>query len=233
MSLPLITIPPPRNRSLVEASLDARRALAEVEARGENASEAELLRARMRVVAQLQSFAECVGQMARTGLMHVDLDAGETLQTTARLHDGVWSARTVATRMPPRAMLGQRFDPEVCHATMNALVVFDVLRRDVGGELVEYRELASMLATEWPDVGRDLGKRLRDAWSSRGAGAEGDTPDRAAAALSEAVYRAAKRTGAPAALENEASHALDHACRTLRWLGDDTVVLVEALEEDE
>ena len=66
-----------------------------------------------------------------------------------------------------------------------------------------------------------------------GAGAEGDTPDRAAAALSEAVYRAAKRTGAPAALENEASHALDHACRTLRWLGDDTVVLVEALEEDE
>ena len=232
MSLPLLAIPPPRNRTHFEASLEARRALAEVEARDEDASESELLRARARVIAQLQSVAECVGQIARNGIMHASLDASETLQTTACLRNDEWTASTVATRMPPRAMLGQRFDPEVCNATMNAMVVMSVLRRDVASELVEYRELASMLAAEWPEVGAELDARLRGAWLQRHAPApeeaRGATP---VEALSRAVYDATRRAGAPSTLEADAAHALDHAHRTLRWLGDDAAVLVEALDE--
>lgn len=233
MPLPLLAIPPPRNRSHFEASLEARRALAEVEARDEDASEMELLRARSCVIAQLQSVAECVGQIARNGIMHASLDASETLQTTACLRNGEWTASTVATRMPPRPMLGQRFDPEVCNATMNAMVVMSVLRRDAANELVEYRELASMLANEWPDVDAELAERLRGAWSQRHAPAPedargGGTP---VEALSRTVYDATRRAGAPSTLETTAAHALDHAQRTLRWLGDDAAVRVETLDE--
>jgi len=231
MTLPLIAIPPPRNRSLFVASLEARRALAEVEARAEGGPDIELVRARTRVVAQLQSVAECVGAIARTGMIHVDLDAGEALQTATRLHEGVWSAQTVATRMPPRAMLGVRWEPEVCNATMNAMVVMSVLRRDVSNELLEYRELASMLAAEWPEMDEALAARLRAQWPERAKPLSKRAPDDvAAAALSRAVYQAVRRVGAPAALEADAAHALDHACRTLRWLGDDSAVLVEALD---
>jgi hypothetical protein len=237
--LPLLAIPPPRNRSHFEASLEARRALTEVEARDEDTFESELLRARARVIAQLQSVAECVGQIARNGIMHASLDASDTLQTTPRLRNGEWTASTVATRMPPPAMLGQRFDPEVCNATMNAMVVMSVLRRDAANELIEYRELASMLAAEWPQVDVELDTRLREAWPRRHAPAPApeDAPGDARGgggpvqALSRAVYDATRRTGAPATLEAQAAHALDHAQRTLQWLGDGAAVLVEALDE--
>ena len=100
--------------------------------------------ARHRVLAQLASVAECVQGMAATGLLHTDLDAGRTLQTSARQpeRDGEWTAETIVTRLPPKAMITAQWSPELCQTVMSAAVVMSVVERDYRSELVEYRELA-------------------------------------------------------------------------------------------
>lgn len=233
MPLPLVAIPPPRRASLFDAALEARRALCALEAPGAAPSEAEVGAARHRVLAQLASVAECVQGMAATGLLHTDLDAGRTLQTSARQpeRDGEWTAETIVTRLPPKAMITAQWSPELCQTVMSAAVVMSVVERDYRSELVEYRELAAMLASSWPEVEPALRARFGAEWARNseredGAASPWDPVDaspwgRAVHQVHAQLMARAYGCHAPPEVRAGAIHALDLARRTLQWIGDD------------
>lgn len=234
MSLPLVALR--SNRSVGESALEARRALNALEAPGAQPTDEEMLLARQRIVAQLSSVAECVHGMASTGLMHTGLDARATMQTSARrlAQDGEWTADTVVTRLPPAHMNNAQWSSELCAAAMSASVVMGVLAGDVRSELIEYRELASMLASDWPELDDSLRERFERVWQ-RGATSDtsGDTSPggRAVFAVHANLVRQARRVRVPDEIVDQSAHALDLARRTLQWLGDDVAVLVQSLAE--
>ena len=171
MPLPLVAIPPPKRHSLFDAALEARRALCVLEAPGAAPSECEMGAARHRVLTQLASVAQCLEAMAETGLLHTNLNSQRTMQTSAHQAepDGEWTAETVVTRVPPRPMITAKWSPELCRAAMLGSVVLDVVARDHRRELVEYRELAAVLADAWPAPDAWLAERFVDEWEHWGA----------------------------------------------------------------
>ncbi len=237
--LPLVPLPPPANerpQSLYDASIAARRAVREIEATGRGY---ELDGVQSRVLAQLQGVAECVGQMATKGLLHTELDAFSTLQTHTRLHAGQWVSSTTCTRVPPRVLTNVRLSPELCNAAMLGLVVFSIASRDFKDELVEYRELAAMLADDWPELDGELAGRLGREWGQRRPGNDLRMPlrpldespfGRAAHHISNSVARAARAASPPEEVERASVHALDYARRTLAWLGESVVEVPESLD---
>ena len=240
MPLPLVAIPPPKRTTLFDAALDARRALCALEAPGAAPTEAEMAAARHRVLAQLESVAECVHGMASTGLLHTGLDARVSLQTSARQPepDGNWVAETVVTRLPPKPMITAQWSPELCAAAMNAAVVLSVVARDYRSELVEFRELAAMLASTWPEVDDALTERFEAEWAQAWKGSlAASTPvdaspwGRAVHEVHRQLWARSRECSPPAEVTAAATHALDLARRTLQWLGDDVAVLVEPLAE--
>ena len=155
----------------VTAALEARRALHAVESQVSGTSESAMADAQQRIVANLAGLAECVGNMAVTGLLNVDVSA-RALQTTTRLVDGAWTSQTSVTRQPPRACLDVRLDPALCNAVMQALVVLDAVDADPEAELVEVRQLAAVLASDWPDasaVDAEFDAAMRALWNEIGA----------------------------------------------------------------
>ena len=237
--LPLVVLPAPANERpepLYYASIKARRAVREIEATGRGY---ELDGVQSRVLVQLQGVAECVGRMAASGLLHTELNAATTLQTHTRLHAGQWVSATTCTRVPPRVLTNVRLSPELCNAAMLGLVVFSIASDDPWGELVEYRELAAMLAGDWPELDGELAGRLGREWGQRRTGGDLRMPlrpmdespfGRAAHHISNSVARAARSASPPHELELASVHALDYARRTLAWLGESVVEVAEPLD---
>ena len=93
-----------------------------------------------------------MGGMAKTGLLHLDLTA-QTLQTRSTLlPEGGWKSQTMVLQMPGHISRDVTLDPATCNAIMNALVVFSVVQADTDHELVEFYEMATMLAEDWPTI---------------------------------------------------------------------------------
>lgn len=191
--------------------------------------------ARQRVLAQLTSVAECVQGMAATGLLHTRLYA-HTLQTSARQHerDGEWVAETIVTCLPPKQMMDARWSPELCAAAMHAAVVMSVVVLDHRAELVEYRELAAVLAVSWPTVDAALARRFEFEWGTPyGCNQPVDRSPWGVAV--HHVHRRLRQLGRechpPDSVEVGAIHVFDFARRTLQWVGSRTDPLVEPLAE--
>ena len=243
MPLPLVAIPPPKRRSLFDAALEARRALAVLEAPGAVPSECEMGAARHRVLTQLASVAQCLEAMAETGLLHTGLDAQHTMQTSAYQPepDGEWVAETIVTRVPPRPMIAARWSPELCRAAMLGSVVLNVVARDHRRELVEYRELATVLADAWPQPDAPLTGHFADEWrrDAEGEPWPGSTCDSPvdASPWGRAVHHVhwqlshqARDCRPPPEVATGAIHALDFARRTLQWVGSSPESLGEEAE---
>jgi hypothetical protein len=143
-SIPLLVIhrTPP---SFLDAALEARRALASA------TTDASVTDAASRMMVQLHGLAECIGEMAATGLLNVDVTA-LNLQTHSRQTDGQWASQTRVVRLPPPFCQEIKLPPEVCNSIMQALVVFSAIENDPDGELVEIREMAAMVHADWPDL---------------------------------------------------------------------------------
>ena len=239
MQLPLVAIPPPRRSTLFDAALEARRSLCVLEAPHAAPTEYEIAIARQRVLTQLSSVAQCIQAMAETGLLHTGLDARHTMQTSVYQPEpyGEWAAETIVTRVPPRALISAKWSPDLCSAVMTACVVMNVVARDHRRELVEYRQLARIIAEAWPQAGTALGKRFAAEWErSREQG--GRTEQAEASPWVQAVQRVhqtmcaqARDCQPPAAVETGAIHALDFARRTLQWIGSSAESLGEEGEE--
>lgn len=237
MPLPLVAIPPPKRHSLFDAALEARRALCVLEAPGAAPSECEMGAARHRVLTQLASVAQCLEAMAETGLLHTNLNSQRTMQTSAHQAepDGEWTAETVVTRVPPRPMITAKWSPELCRAAMLGSVVLDVVARDHRRELVEYRELAAVLADAWPAPDAWLAERFVDEWEHWERGLDYHSEPVAAGPWGKAVYQVHAQLTAracdcspPPEVAAGAIHALDFARRTLQWVGSSA----ESLGED-
>lgn len=134
----------PSTSSFLDAAYAARRALqsARSQKAGSNAAE--------RMIVQLAGLSDCIQELASTGLLHVKVNAA-SLQTSSRFADGAWVSTTRVVRLPPRCCNDVKLPVVLCSSVMNALVVMDAVERDSDHELIEMREMAEMLATEWPD----------------------------------------------------------------------------------
>lgn len=218
-TLPLLAVSSsPRHASqptFLEAAFEARRALATA------TTNAAVDDAGARMMSQLHGLAECVGEMAQTGLLNVDVTA-DTLVTQTRHIEGGWSSQTHVQRMPPRVCLLIKLPPELCNAVMQALVVFSAIEADPRGELVEFRELAAMVAGDWPDLGKTgLGRAFEAsmcaAWDDHAPSSPVDQSSRLARAVTERLRGAAR--GAGGGPEDGTVSALEYARRTLAVLG--------------
>lgn len=241
MPLPLVAIPSPKRRSLFDAALEARRALCVLEAPGAAPSEIETSAARHRVLVQLASVAQCLEEMAETGLLHTGLNSQRTMQTSAHQSesDGEWTAETIVTRVPSRPMIAAKWSTELCRAAMLGSVVLDVVSRDHRRELVEYRELAAVLVDAWPNPDPRLAERFVDEWEhwehwERGLDYRCSGPVDASP-WGKAVHQVHAQLTAracdcfpPPEVAAGAIHALDFARRTLQW----AVSSPESLGED-
>ena len=190
--------------------------------------------ARHRVLAQLTSVAECVQGMAATGLLHTRLYA-HTLQTSARQHerDGEWVAETIVTCLPPKPMMAAKWSPELCAAAMHAAVVMSVVALDHRAELVEYRELAAVVAASWPAEDAALARRFEAEWA-RPYGCNQPVDRSPWGVAVHQVHRElrqrARELHPPDAVETGAIHAFDFARRTLQWIGGGASVSLESLD---
>lgn len=207
--------------TLLQASLDARREFASIDATAEDA-DVQLANGAMRIMAQLHGLAECVGGMAATGLLHLDVNA-TSLRTSTRFDHGSWISQTTVSVLPSVALAEAKLDPGLCNTIMNALVVMSVAATDRNGELPEYREMATMLADDWPDtIDSQFEGLMRAAWETR---SDARSPvreyptGRLAHATSQRLCTAARAARAPDELEDSCDHALAYARRTLRWIG--------------
>ena len=145
--------------------------------------------AQQRIMANLAGLAECVGNMAITGLLNVDVSA-RVLQTRTRLVDGAWVSHTHVTRQPPRACLDVKVEPAMCNAVMHALVVLDAIDADPAGELVELRQLAAVLSADWPhDVDATFDAAMRAVWRESVPSSPSSPRTRLARALTERIRR--------------------------------------------
>lgn len=209
-SLPLILIhrTPP---SFLDAALEARRAMAGA------TTDASLNDAASRMVVQLHGLADCIGEMASTGLLNVDVTA-LNLQTNTRCIDGQWTSQTRVVRLPPPFCSDIKLPPDVCNTVMQALVVFSAVENDSTGELAEMREMAAMVEADWPDlsktgVGQAFEVSMRAAWMDATPGSPHDTASRFSRALSEKLRGAAQAAGGGDTAGTET--ALEYARRTL------------------
>ena len=208
--LPLLVInrTPP---SFLDAALEARRALASA------TNDASVTDAASRMMVQLHGLAECIGEMAATGLLNVDVTA-LNLQTHTRQTDGQWISQTRVVRLPPPYCSEIRLPPEVCNVVMQALVCFSAIENDPSGELVEIREMAAMVEADWPDltttsIGRAFEASMRVAWEDHAPSSPSDTTNRLTRALSEKLRGAALAAGGGDTAGT--ATALEYARRTL------------------
>lgn len=173
--------------------------------------------AQQRIMANLAGLAECVGNMAVTGLLNVDVGTG-ALQTTTRVVDGAWTSQTHVTRQPPRACLDVKLDPALCNAVMQALVVLDAIGVDPHGELVEVRQLAAVLAADWPKEEAGLFEdAMRAVWCEAAPISPSSSQMRLARALTERIRGVVRIE--PATGEPEDSSGLVCLRRTLGTVG--------------
>lgn len=214
-SLPLIGVQrtPP---SFLDAALEARRALAGA------TTDASVTDAASRMMVQLHGLAECIGEMAATGLLNVDVTATSLLTHTRQI-DGQWTSQTRVVRLPPRFCQEVKLPPELCNAVMQALVVFSAVEHDPDGELVELREMASMVRSDWPNlstssIGRAFEASMRVAWEDRAPSSPSDTTMRLVRALSEKLRGAALAAGGGDV--NGTATAFEYAQRTLERISD-------------
>ena len=215
---------PPRkvqHPTLLQASLDARREFSTIDATAEDA-DVELANGAMRIMAQLHGLAECVGGMAATGLLHLDVSA-TSLCTTTRFDHGAWISQTTVSVLPTPALAEAKLDPAFCNTVMNALVVMSIAAADRDDELPEYREMAAMLADDWPTtIDSQFEGLMRAAWETR---SDARSPvreypaGRLAHATSQRLCAAARAARAPGELEEASDHALAYTQRTLQWIG--------------
>lgn len=233
-SMPLVAPRDVHRPTLLTAAFEARRALVAVESQSTGTSMAAMADAAMRIMVQLHGMAECVGGMANTGLLHLDLTA-QTLQTRSTLlPEGGWKSQTMVLQMPGVVSRDVTLDPSTCNAIMNALVVFSVAQADVDHELVEFYEMATMLATDWPTIDAKFESLMRAAWETRqdARSARREYPlGRLAHEASARLHAAAIATGVPAEEEQASVSATDFAVRTLRWIGRSVSSPSEPLSE--
>ena len=216
-------LPPRKSQkpTLLQASLDARREFATIDATAEDA-DVELANGAMRIMAQLHGLAECVGGMAATGLLHLDVNA-TSLRTSTRFDHDSWISQTTMSVLPTPALAEAKLDPALCNTVMNALVVLSIAAADRDDEMPEYREMATMLADDWPEtIDSQFEGLMRAAWETR---SDARSPvreyptGRLAHATSQRLCAAARAARAPGELEEASEHALAYARRTLRWFG--------------
>lgn len=221
----------PTRLSLFDASILARRALVQAEQTGESSEEPQDV-----IIKHLTSVADCVATMAQRGILHIDLDAAHNIQT--RPPSTSSAACTTVTSLPPSSVSDVVLDALLCQATMTALVVMSVTEHDANHELVEYGELAGMLAADWPDFDAltpDFVSALKSEWACRySTSAILDTPTgHAAHAISQRLHSracASRGVGKETAGEEHVAHALDFVKSTLRVIADDVVPLPRPLE---
>ena len=216
--LPLLVIhrTPP---SFLDAALEARRALASA------TTDASVNDAASRMFVQLHGLGECIGEMAATGLVNVDITA-INLQTNTRCIDGQWTSQTRVVRLPPPYCSEIKLPPNLCNSVMQALVVFSAIENDPAGELVELREMAAMVEADWPDlsttsVGRAFEASMRAAWNDHAPSSPSDTASRLSRALSEKLRGAA--LGAGGGDTEGTATALEYARRTLAVVAGNNV----------
>lgn len=215
--LPLLAVGRVDQPCFAAAALEARRALHAVESQVSGTPESAMADAQQRIMANLAGLAECVGNMAVTGLLNVDVSA-RALQTTTRLVDGAWTSQTSVTRQPPRACLDVRLDPALCNSVMHALVVLDAVNADPEGELVEVRQLAAVLASDWPRAGavdEAFDAAMHAVWDEAAPSSPSNPHTRLARALTERVSGVVK--------DRDPSDAsgLDGLRRTLEAVGSE------------
>lgn len=222
---PLLVTRSPRHSTLLQASLEARREFALIDATAEDA-DVELAKGAMRIMAQLHGLAECVGNMAATGLLHLDVSA-TTLRTSTRFDHDSWISQTTMSTVPSPTLSGAKMDPALCNTVMNALVALSIVAVDRDAELPEYTEMAAMLASDWPEtMDAQFEGLMRAAWETR---SDARSPvreypmGRLAHATSQRLCAAALAARAPPSLEEGAGHALEYARRTLHWIGSGSV----------
>ena len=222
--MPLIAPRTVERPTLLAAALRARRQLVAIEAQPDapNVS-ADVADAATLIIMQLRGLAECVGSMASTGLLHLDVDADSLQTRSTPLPEGGWTSTTMVLTMPSAVSRDATLDPAVCYAMMNALVVFSVVAADASRELVEFRPMAAMLAQDWPVVDEGFESLLRAAWELRydPQSERREFPrGRLAHAASARIHAAALATGVPLELERASTSASDFARRTLAWIGE-------------
>lgn len=243
MSLPLVAVPTRHRSSLFDSAIEARRDLCVLEAPGTSPSLNEVVTARQRVLAQLSSVSSCIETMAEMGLLHTGLDVRHTMSTRAHQveREGVWVAETIVTRVPPRPLIAARWTPEFCSAVMTASVVLNVVACDHRRELVEYRQLATVLFDAWPEIDARLETHFVDEWlrsddqddnlsgTPRNGVASGPSPwGKAVRLVHNALRDGARGCHPPVQVEAGAIHALDFARRTLQWVN----VSASSLDEE-
>lgn len=220
-SMPLVAPRSSIRPTFLAAAFEARRALVAIESQPTNAIP-EAADAASRIMLQLHGLSECVGGMAATGLLHLGVDA-QSLQTRSTpLPEGGWRSATMVITMPSAVSRDATLDPATCNALMNALVVFSVIAADTDHELVEFREMATMLSDSWPTVDAAFESLLRAAWETRHDpnSERREFPlGRLAHAASARIHTAALATGVPLEQETASKSASDFANRTLRWIG--------------
>jgi hypothetical protein len=200
--------------SFFEAALEARRAIASA------TTDASLNDAASRMVVQLHGLGECIANMAETGLVHVDITASG-LQTQTRQVDGQWVSQTRVLRLPPRMCSEVKLPPNICNAVMQSLVILNALELDTQRELVEIREMAAMVASDWPGLddsaaGKALEASMRAAWRNAPTDSPTDSTNRLARALTERLRGAVRAIGTGDAVEGDGiDTALEYARRTL------------------
>tara|TARA_B110000046_G_scaffold183347_1_gene219295 strand:+ start:337 stop:765 length:429 start_codon:yes stop_codon:yes gene_type:complete len=97
-----------------------------------------------------------------------------------------------------RACLDVKLDPALCNAVMQALVVLDALDADEKGELVEVRQLAAVLAADWPTADGPFEAAMRVAWGEATPSSPSSFQMRLARALTERIRGvAARHSGGP------------------------------------
>ena len=212
----LISLNSSRRPTFLEVALEARRALTNA------TNDAAVADAAARMAVQLHGLNECIAGMAETGLLNIDISVDELVTQTSRVN-GEWHSRTRAPRLPPRVCQDTRLNPAICNHVMQSLVVFSAVERDPLGELVEMRQLAGILADDWPDLSTEEQKKfeasLRAAWESNHApGSSSDSTDRLSRALSEKLHGAAHAAGGGDA--SGCDSALAYARRTLTKISE-------------
>ena len=221
-SLPLLAVRREPHTSFLDASFKARRALSDA------ATDAAVGDAGTRMMVQLHGLAHCINGMAETGLLNLGVSAA-TLQTNTRVLDGRWVSQTCVTRAPPPACSAVRMPFEICASVMQALVVMSAILSDAAGELFEFREMASMVAAEWPDMDTPgpldkFQEHMRAAWTQHEVHSPSTPLARLARAASEQLRGSARALGVVP--EAGVEDALEYARRTLAHLGDPEYVMV-------
>ena len=184
-NLPLIGVHQ-THPSFLEAALEARRALTNA------TDDTSVNDAAARMVVQLYGLAECITNMAETGLVNVDITSSG-LQTQTRCIDGQWHSHTRVLRLPPRMCSDIKLPPDFCNAIMQSLVIFSAVENDPNHELVEMREMAAMVASDWPELetsatGRTFAASMRIAWRNASVDYQTDSTNRLARALTERLH---------------------------------------------